>query len=161
MEIIMNMGTFLAYAGVAIAVILSGMGSSKGVGYVGEAMSGVIAEDPGKFAQLLVLQALPATQGIYGFITGFLVIMRTGMLDGSIGQLTLGTGAYFFAACLPVAFVGYVSGKCQAVWPPLASASSPRDLIRFPRAWSPPPWLRPTPFWPCWFPCCSSSICLL
>ncbi|WP_071433394.1 V-type ATP synthase subunit K [Angelakisella massiliensis] len=113
MEIIMNMGTFLAYAGVAIAVILSGMGSSKGVGYVGEAMSGVIAEDPGKFAQLLVLQALPATQGIYGFITGFLVIMKTGMLDGSIGQLTLGTGAYFFAACLPVAFVGYVSGKCQ------------------------------------------------
>ncbi len=113
MEIIMNMGTFLAYAGVAIAVILSGMGSSKGVGYVGEAMSGVIAEDPGKFGQLLVLQALPATQGIYGFIIGIMVMNKVGMLNGTVGSLTLGTGAYIFAACLPIAFVGYVSGKSQ------------------------------------------------
>lgn len=113
MELFLNAGTFLAYAGVAIAVILSGMGSSKGVGYVGEAMSGVIAEDPGKFGQLLVLQALPATQGIYGFIVGFVVMLQTGMLGGTVGSLTLGTGAYIFAACLPIGFVGYVSGKCQ------------------------------------------------
>lgn len=113
MEIFLNMGTFLAYAGVAIAVIFSGMGSSKGVGYVGEAMSGVIAEDPSKFGQLLILQALPATQGIYGFIVGFVVMLQTGMLTGEVGSLTLGTGGYIFAACLPIAFVGYVSGKCQ------------------------------------------------
>ncbi|MEG1686690.1 MAG: permease, partial [Angelakisella sp.] len=112
MEIFMGMGTFLAYAGVAIAVILSGMGSSKGVGYVGEAMSGVIVEDPNKFGQLLVLQALPATQGIYGFIVGFLVMLTTGMLGGTVGSLSLGTGAYIFISCLPVGFVGLVSGKC-------------------------------------------------
>lgn len=113
MELFLNAGTFLAYAGVAFAVIFGGMGSSKGVGYVGEAMAGVIAEDPGKFGQLLVLQALPATQGIYGFIVGFLVMLQTGMLGGTVGSLTIGTGAYIFAACLPVGIVGYVSGKCQ------------------------------------------------
>lgn len=112
MEILKNSGTFLAYLGVALAVVLAGMGSSKGVGYVGEAMAGVIAEDPNKFGQLLVLQALPATQGIYGFIVGFIVMLNTGMMDGSI-NLTLGQGAYVLAACLPIAIVGLVSGKCQ------------------------------------------------
>lgn len=106
-------GTFLAYLGVAFAVIFSGMGSSKGVGIVGEAMSGVIVEDPGKFGQLLVLQALPATQGIYGFVVGFMVMVQTGMLGGTIGQISFGTGAYIFASCCPVGFVGLVSGVRQ------------------------------------------------
>ena len=107
------LGTFLAYAGVAVAVAMSGAGSAKGVGYVGEAMSGVIAEDPSKFGQLLILQALPATQGIYGFIVGFIVMLQTGMLDGSITNLTVGQGFYVLAACLPIAIVGLISGKCQ------------------------------------------------
>ena len=107
------LGTFLAYAGVAIAVAMSGAGSSKGVGYVGEAMSGVIAEDPSKFGQLLILQALPATQGIYGFIVAFMVMNNTGMLTGTMGSLSIGTGLYIFASCLPIAIVGLISGKCQ------------------------------------------------
>lgn len=107
------LGTILAYSGVAIAVAMAGAGSAKGVGYVGEAMSGVIAEDPDKFGQLLILEALPATQGIYGFIVGFIVMLNTGMLDGSITALSIGTGAYIFASCLPIAIVGLISGKCQ------------------------------------------------
>ena len=97
-------GNFLAYLGVAVAVIFSGMGSSKGVGIVGEAMSGVTVEDPGKFGQLLLLQALPATQGIYGFVVGFMVMVTTGMLGGTV-DLSLGT--------CPVGFVGLVSGIAQ------------------------------------------------
>ena len=57
----------------AAAVILGGMGSAKGVGIVGEAASGVLSEDPEKFGQCLVLQALPGTQGIYGFLIGCLL----------------------------------------------------------------------------------------
>ena len=41
-------GNFLAYLGVAFAVIFSGIGSAKGVGLVGEAMSGVTVEDPAR-----------------------------------------------------------------------------------------------------------------
>ena len=84
-------GNFLAYLGVAFAVIFSGIGSAKGVGIVGEAMSGVTVEDPNKFGQLLLLQALPATQGIYGFVVGFMVMVTTGMLGGTV-NLSMATG---------------------------------------------------------------------
>lgn len=112
-EIINNSGTFLAYLGVAFAVIFSGIGSSKGVGIVGEAMSGVLVEDPSKFGQLLLLQALPATQGIYGFVVGLMVMVTTGMINGTIGALSLGQGAYIFVSCLPIAVIGMVSGVRQ------------------------------------------------
>lgn len=111
-EIINNSGTFLAYLGVAVAIIFSGMGSAKGVGYAGEAMTGVLAEDPDKFVSCLLLQALPATQGLYGFVIGLLVMIKTGMLGGAV-ELSLATGGYIFAACLPIAFVGLVSGIHQ------------------------------------------------
>ena len=57
-------GTNLALLGGAIAVILTGIGSAKGVGMVAEASAGVLAEDPSKFGRTLTLQVLPGTQGI-------------------------------------------------------------------------------------------------
>ncbi len=105
-------GNFWAYLGVAAAVILSGMGSAKGVGLVGQASAGVITEDPDKFGQLLVLQALPGTQGIYGFLIGFIVMLNSGMMGGGI-SLDLATGTAVFAAWLPAGTVGVVSGIHQ------------------------------------------------
>ena len=105
-------GNFWAYLGIAVAVIFSGMGSAKGVGLVGQASAGVITEDPDKFGQLLVLQALPGTQGIYGFLIGFIVMLNSGMLGGAV-SLDLGLGTAVFAACLPVGIVGLVSGIHQ------------------------------------------------
>ncbi len=113
MELLNNCGTFLAYLGVTIAVIFSGFGSAKGVGMAGEAMTGVLAEDPDKFVPCLLLQALPATQGIYGFVVGLMVMVTTGMLGGTVGQLSLGTGVYILVSCLPVGIVGWVSGIHQ------------------------------------------------
>lgn len=52
-------GNFLAVLGAALAVGLGGIGSAKGVGIAGEAAAGLIAEDPDKFGQTLILQALP------------------------------------------------------------------------------------------------------
>ena len=109
---IFNNGNFLAYLGVAVAVFLAGTGSAKGVGIVGEAMSGVTVEDPDKFGQLLVLQALPATQGIYGFIVGFIIMLNTGILSGT-AALSLETGAWVLASALPVGIVGLFSGISQ------------------------------------------------
>lgn len=105
-------GNFWAFLGVAFAVMFSGMGSAKGVGVVGQASAGVITEDPDKFGQLLVLQALPGTQGIYGFLIGFIVMLQTGMLGGT-ANVDLAMGTAIFASCLPVAFVGLVSGLHQ------------------------------------------------
>ena len=110
-EMITN-GNFLAYLGVAVAVIFSGIGSAKGVGIVGEAASGVITEDPDKFGQLLVLQALPGTQGIYGFLIGFLIMLFSGMMGGDM-NLTTQTGASVLLCSLPVGIVGLISGIAQ------------------------------------------------
>ena len=66
-------GAFFAALGVAIAVALSGMGSALGVGKTGQAAAALLKEQPEKFAQALILQLLPGTQGLYGFVIGILM----------------------------------------------------------------------------------------
>ena len=107
-------GNNLALLGAALAAALSGMGSAKGVGLVGEAASGLLSEDPSKFGKALLLQALPGTQGIYGLITAFLIIFNMGILSGNVAVLTVAQGAYYLAAALPIAIVGYFSAVKQA-----------------------------------------------
>ena len=107
-------GTFLAILGAALAVFLPGMGSSKGTGLVGETASGLISEEPEKFGQALLLQVLPSTQGIYGFVAAFLILFKIGLVGGSPVELTAIQGLQFFAASLPIAIVGYVSAIRQA-----------------------------------------------
>ena len=102
-------GNNIAFAGAALAATLACMGSAKAVGLVGEASAGLVSEDPSKFGKALLLQALPATQGIYGFITAFLILFKMGVFSGSVSTLTIAQGAYFFVAALPIAVVGYVS----------------------------------------------------
>ena len=106
-------GNNIALLGAALAAALSGMGSAKGVGLVGEASAGLLSEDPSKFGKALILQALPGTQGIYGLITAFLIIFKMGILGGSPATLTVAQGAYFLMASLPIAIVGYYSGIKQ------------------------------------------------
>ena len=48
-------GIVFALLGVAVAVGLAGMGSAWGVGIAGQEAAGVVTEDPGKFAKVLVL----------------------------------------------------------------------------------------------------------
>ena len=101
--------------GAALAALLAGMGSAKGVGIVGEAASGLISEDPEKFGQSLVLQALPGTQGIYGLLIAFVILLNTGVIDGSAFNTTLdiSKGFCYLMASLPIAFVGYFSAIHQ------------------------------------------------
>jgi V/A-type H+-transporting ATPase subunit K len=102
-----NAGVVFAILGIATAVILSGMGSAKGVGLVGESATGLIVEEPQKFGKSLVLQLLPGTQGLYGFVIG---LMALGQLDAG---LSLAQGVYIWMACLPIGFVGYYSAVAQ------------------------------------------------
>lgn len=108
----MNLGMFYAILGAAVAVILAGMGSSKGVGIASEAAGGVLADDPSKFGKLLVLQLLPGTQGLYGLIVGVMVMLNTGILGGE-PVTEVAVGLQYFAACLPIALGGYFSAKSQ------------------------------------------------
>jgi V/A-type H+/Na+-transporting ATPase subunit K len=102
-----NGGIIFAALGAALAVGLAGIGSAKGVGIVGEAAAGLVTEEPEKFGKALVLQLLPGTQGLYGFVIAFLVFSK--MSSG----MDLSQGFYLLFACLPVAFGGLWSGIAQ------------------------------------------------
>ena len=52
------LGTVLALFGAAIAVALSGIGSSIGVGKAGQASAGVVSEDPDKFMKCLIMRLM-------------------------------------------------------------------------------------------------------
>ena len=106
-------GTNLALLGAALATLLSGIGSAKGVNMVAKATAGLISEDPSKFGRAFLLQALPMTQGIYGLVTSFMIIFKIGILGGNAVELSYADGAYFLFAALPIAFGGLFSAIKQ------------------------------------------------
>ncbi|WP_194608199.1 V-type ATP synthase subunit K [Clostridium vitabionis] len=108
-----SLGLFFALLGAAAAVFLAGAGSAIGVAIAGQAAAGVVTEDPGKFAKVLIMQLLPGTQGIYGLLVGFITLSKIGLLGGSPANLDLATGLMVLAACLPIGIVGLISGKTQ------------------------------------------------
>ena len=103
-----NGGMFFGILGAALAVILAGTGSARGVGMAGEAAAGVVIDEPNKFAKTLLFQLLPGTQGLYGLVIGLLIVLRL------IGDMSLQQGLMFFAAGLPVGIVGLTSAPAQA-----------------------------------------------
>lgn len=108
-----QLGIVYALLGAAVAVFLSGAGSALGVGIAGQAASGVMSEDPSKFAKVLILQLLPGTQGLYGLIIGFVTLSKIGLLGGGVAEVSVQTGLLILAACLPIGIVGLISGKSQ------------------------------------------------
>jgi len=106
-----NGGLMFALCGAALATLLSGIGSAKGIGIVGEAATGLVNEDPDKFGKSLILQLLPGTQGLYGFVTTIIILTKVGLLGGTTPSLA--TGIYIFMASLPVGFVGLLSAIAQ------------------------------------------------
>ena len=67
-----------------MAAIGAGIGSSRGVGLAGETSAGVSAENPEVNSKLLLLQLLPGTQGIYGFLIAVIVLINTNVLGGAM-----------------------------------------------------------------------------
>ncbi|MDR1665322.1 MAG: V-type ATP synthase subunit K [Clostridiales bacterium] len=119
MELLLNLlndpnpsllGQVLAAVGAALAIFMSGIGSARGCGLVGKTAAGIITEEPEKFGKALILQLLPGTQGLYGFVFGFLVFfLKIAGADG----VTAGQGMFLIFASLPVAIVGYRSALYQ------------------------------------------------
>ena len=108
----LSSGIFWAMLGAGIATALACIGSAKGVGMASEAAAGVVAEDPSKFGKMIVLQLLPGTQGLYGFVITILILLQVGILGGS-ADITLNQGLIYFASSLPVALGGLFSAIAQ------------------------------------------------
>ena len=111
MESIMN-GNNLAILGAALAVVLPGFGSARAVNMVARATAGLISEEPNKYGKSMLLQALPMTQGIYGMVIAFLIMVFSGVMGGT-ANLTIAEGFYYLFAALPIALGGWYSAIKQ------------------------------------------------
>ena len=101
------MGYTIALIGIALCVLLCGIGSCIGLYKTSTAAAGVLGEDPKKFGKVMVLVLLPATQGIYGFIIG---IIASGQINPA---MTTDLGWAMFCAVLPMTISGFVSAWFQ------------------------------------------------
>ena len=64
----MMTSTIMGYIGLAIMLALAGIGSSLGTTIAGNAAEGALKKAPEKSSAYMVLSAMPATQGLYGFV---------------------------------------------------------------------------------------------
>jgi len=119
-------GYALGIIGAGLAAFLAGIGSAKGTGIAGEAGAGLISEDPSKFGKAMILQVIPGTQGLYGFVIWFLAFGKL-TPDMSVAQ-----GLQVLGACLPIAIAGLLSGIAQGK----VAAASINILAKKPDDWS-------------------------
>lgn len=113
MNIAGELGVVYGLLGAAIAVLFAGAGSALGVGIAGQAASGVVTEDPSKFAKVLIMQLLPGTQGLYGLLVGFITLSKIGILGGGGVEVSVQSGLMILAACLPIGIVSNCLSKCS------------------------------------------------
>jgi V/A-type H+-transporting ATPase subunit K len=106
------LGLVISTIGAAVAATLAGIGSAKGVGMAGQASAGVVSESPELFGRALVLQALPGTQGIYGLLVAFLILLNNGVIAAK-DPISVAQGFIYFLGAMPIAFVGYSSAIAQ------------------------------------------------
>ncbi len=76
----------IAYLGLAIMVILSGIGSAMGVSIGGRSSIGALKRNEDAFGNYMLLSALAGTQGLYGF-AGFFIINSSGVMNADMTML--------------------------------------------------------------------------
>ena len=115
MEIV-TFGAGLVFAGAVISAIFGFAGSAIGMGYAGQAGAGVASEKPELFGKILLMQALPGSQGIYGLVGAFLILNFSGLLGGG-GEEAISTavGLQYLMAGIPIGIAGFFSGVFQGM----------------------------------------------
>ena len=119
-------GYALGLLGAGLAALLAGIGSAKGTGIAGEAGAGLVSEDPSKFGKAMILQVIPGTQGLYGFVIWFIAFGKL------VPGMSVAEGLQVLAACLPIALGGLLSGIAQGK----VAAASINILAKKPDDWS-------------------------
>jgi len=104
----MDLGIAFGVLGALIAFGGAGSGCGIAMGMIGQAAAGVIKEDPKKFGQTLVLQAIGSTCGIYGLLMGFLILNQAMLVTD------VSTGLVLLVAGCPIGIVGLFASIAQA-----------------------------------------------
>ena len=119
-------GYAIGLLGAGLAAGLACAGSALGTGYAGQAGAGLVSEDPSKFGKAMILQVIPGTQGLYGFVIWFLAFNKL------VPGMTVAQGLQVLGACLPIAIGGMISGIAQGK----VAAASINILAKKPDDWS-------------------------
>ena len=94
------MNEILGYLGLGLMLGLAGIGSSYGTTIAANAAEGALKKNPEKSSTYMILSALPATQGLYGFV-GFLLWLVVFKPDFAVqGPLLFGVGLAVGLVCL-------------------------------------------------------------
>lgn len=109
----MGLGITLSVVGAAMAAVFGGLGSSIGVSSAGSKGTGVLAEKPELFGKILVITALPGSQGVYGLLIAILTLNAVGILAGAPVEVSTQTGWALFTAGAIMGFSGLGSGIYQ------------------------------------------------
>jgi F0F1-type ATP synthase membrane subunit c/vacuolar-type H+-ATPase subunit K len=80
----MDYGLTLALVGAGLAALLAGIGSAIGIGIAGRSATGVLSEKPERYGQMFIMVVLPGTQGFYGFLAAFLVMLNLGFFSAGL-----------------------------------------------------------------------------
>lgn len=121
-------GKALALLGAALAATLACIGSAKGTGMTGEAGAGLVSEDPSKSGKVMILQVIPGTQGLYGFVIFFLAFLK---ISGA-AAISAANAFEIFVACLPIGIGGLISAIAQGK----VAVASINILAKKPDDWS-------------------------
>lgn len=102
------MNELLGYLGMGLMLGLAGIGSCYGTTIAGNAAEGALKKDPSKSSGYMILSALPATQGLYGFLAFLLYVSK---VNAETGLLWFGVGIAVGIVCL---FSGIRQGQVCA-----------------------------------------------
>ena len=86
----------LGYLGLGLVLALSGIGSAIGTTTAGNAAEGALKKKPEASGSYIVLSALPATQGIYGFVAFFMMLSKV----AEAGAVVFGVGVSVGLVCM-------------------------------------------------------------
>jgi len=117
----------LAAAGAGIAISLTGLSSAKGLEVAGHTAAGVTAEEESNFTSALILQALPQTQVVYGFIIA-VVIVYNGLINGGVADIAQGWACLISGVA--VGLTGYSAVNQGRVAASSIGAAAKNQVIR-------------------------------
>lgn len=109
-----TLGLALTFGGAALSAVCGFLGSAMGMGSAGQAGAGVLSEKPDLFGKVLLLQALPGSQGIYGLVGAFLILNFAGIL-GADSAVAIDTwqGLQYLIVGIPIGVAGFLSAVIQ------------------------------------------------
>jgi len=97
----MNAIELLGYLGLALMLGLSFIGSALGTTIAGNAAEGALKKNADGATNYMVLSAMPASQGLYGFVAFFVWLNKDFAVDGlSLFAIGIAAGVTFLISAI-------------------------------------------------------------